>query len=352
MKRIIFTQFFIVFFIAGMWAQLKVNNYGNVGIGVDPASTYKVVIKGRVNGDLYGGISDWNNGLTIRDPHVPGNSINFQVYSPFDDYHFASISPGSATNFGCLFGWYGADIEYLSCYSGYFNELTCNSLINYSSNTRTLQSAKAASLDLSAFYQLNPITYQSIDSINVTTKMGTLKTMKFDKGSSAKLGFVAEEVQSLYPDLVSVDENTGLVGVKTLEFIPLLVKVVQNQQQEINALKAVLSNASGTKKVAAKNSSEEELFSTEEPQTAALYQNTPNPFSQATEIGYYLPGSVRTAALCIYDMQGKQLKQIVINKHGNGTEVISGSAFAAGIYLYALLADGKEVDVKRMILTE
>ena len=37
---------------------------------------------------------------------------------------------------------------------------------------------------------------------------------------------------------------------------------------------------------------------------------------------------------------------------GDGSETISGSQFSAGIYLYALIADGKEVDVKRMILTE
>jgi hypothetical protein len=34
------------------------------------------------------------------------------------------------------------------------------------------------------------------------------------------------------------------------------------------------------------------------------------------------------------------------------TQIISGSEFSAGIYLYALIADGKEIDMKRMILTE
>jgi hypothetical protein len=51
-------------------------------------------------------------------------------------------------------------------------------------------------------------------------------------------------------------------------------------------------------------------------------------------------------------MQGEQLKQIAITDRGEGQQTISGSEFPAGMYLYALLADGKEVDVKRMILTK
>jgi len=48
----------------------------------------------------------------------------------------------------------------------------------------------------------------------------------------------------------------------------------------------------------------------------------------------------------------KQLKQITITERGNGSQIISGSEFAAGIYLYGLLVDGNELDVKRMILTD
>jgi hypothetical protein len=51
-------------------------------------------------------------------------------------------------------------------------------------------------------------------------------------------------------------------------------------------------------------------------------------------------------------LQGKQLKQIAIAQKGESTVEISGSEFPAGIYLYALIADGQKVDLKQMILTE
>ena len=85
---------------------------------------------------------------------------------------------------------------------------------------------------------------------------------------------------------------------------------------------------------------------------ASLQQNSPNPFSQTTQIKFYLPQSIKTASLNIYNLQGKQLKQIAITQRGESSQLIPGSEFEPGIYLYALIANGREVDVKRMILTE
>ncbi len=91
---------------------------------------------------------------------------------------------------------------------------------------------------------------------------------------------------------------------------------------------------------------------TQAEQGATLYQNTPNPFSETTQIKFHIPSSVKNASLCIYNLQGNQIKQFNIAQRGNGSQEISGREFTAGIYLYALITDGKEVDVKRMILTE
>lgn len=51
-------------------------------------------------------------------------------------------------------------------------------------------------------------------------------------------------------------------------------------------------------------------------------------------------------------MNETQLKSYPITERGKGNVIIQGSEFVAGIYLYGLIVDGNEVDVKRMILTE
>ena len=83
-----------------------------------------------------------------------------------------------------------------------------------------------------------------------------------------------------------------------------------------------------------------------------LFQNSPNPFNQATEIKYYLTENVYSASLYLYDMQGLQIRSYNIEKKGEGIISIDGNELEAGIYMYSLIADGKEVDTKKMILTQ
>ena len=83
-----------------------------------------------------------------------------------------------------------------------------------------------------------------------------------------------------------------------------------------------------------------------------LEQNIPNPFSDNTRIDMYLPESVSNATLYIYNMQGKQIKTFNIQERGNTSVTINGYTLDAGMYLYTLIADGKEVDTIKMILTK
>lgn len=167
-------------------------------------------------------------------------------------------------------------------------------------------------------------------------------------------GFLAQEIESIIPDAVRTTVN-GTKAISYTDIIPLLVEGVKEQQamitelqQRITSLETSDLNINKIKQ----STTSSGLLASNETLSPALYQNIPNPFSQSTLIRYSLPETVATAYLCIYDMQGKQLKQIAIAERGESSQTISGSQFAPGIYLYALLADGKEVDVKRMILTE
>jgi hypothetical protein len=51
-------------------------------------------------------------------------------------------------------------------------------------------------------------------------------------------------------------------------------------------------------------------------------------------------------------MSGSPVKTISIIQKGKGSIIINGAELNPGMYLYTLIADGKEVDTKRMILTE
>jgi len=83
-----------------------------------------------------------------------------------------------------------------------------------------------------------------------------------------------------------------------------------------------------------------------------LDQNIPNPFSNETRIGCFIPATAGKADLYIYNLIGVQLQQNAINGKGKQTVTISGYSLEPGMYLYTLVIDGKEVDTKRMILTK
>lgn len=85
---------------------------------------------------------------------------------------------------------------------------------------------------------------------------------------------------------------------------------------------------------------------------AYLFQNNPNPFSSITEIKYFVPQETNSAILYVFDMKGVIIKTLPIVSKGQGIISINGYELNPGMYIYSLLVDGKEVDTKRMILTE
>jgi len=158
-------------------------------------------------------------------------------------------------------------------------------------------------------------------------------------------GLIAQELQLLYPDLV-YEGDDGHLSINYTGIIPLLIQSIKELKTEVDELK---NSDLSVKKATLQPTS----LSSDVTEAAVLYQNAPNPFTQSTRIQYYLPSTVSKVYLCIYDLQERQLKQIYISERGEeGSQTISASEFTAGIYLYGLIADGKQIDMKRMILTE
>ena len=85
---------------------------------------------------------------------------------------------------------------------------------------------------------------------------------------------------------------------------------------------------------------------------ALLYQNSPNPFTERTEISYVVPVEAQLATIYIFDMSGTQLKEYDIETFGEGCLTINANELYAGLFLYSLVVDGKLIDTKQMIITQ
>jgi hypothetical protein len=176
-----------------------------------------------------------------------------------------------------------------------------------------------------------------------------------------RMGVVAQEVEKVVPEAVRTT-HTGTKAVAYAELVGLLIEAIKEQTGIISAqgtkikeLETLVNNGSKMIDIPVLKSATEtagiEQVTQNETANAFLYQNAPNPFQVKTEIRYFLPQTLQQAYICIFDMQGKMLKKLDASA-GDNILTIQGSELQAGMYLYSLIADGKEVDTKRMILTK
>ena len=173
-------------------------------------------------------------------------------------------------------------------------------------------------------------------------------------------GFLAQEVKEIYPELVHTDKD-GYMYIDYIGMIPLLVNAIGElnaQNEELNAQIAELRAGNSQQVQAVINAQTPAIGDNQSSQIAdnflrnALYQNTPNPFSTSTKITMSLRNDVEQAVVYIFDMQGNMLKTIPVGDRGNVSVTIEGGDLNAGMYIYSLIADGKEIASKRMILTK
>ncbi len=181
------------------------------------------------------------------------------------------------------------------------------------------------------------------DTASVETSALPLNSQAYTK---KHYGISVDGLREAFPDLVYEDQE-GNPCINYIEMIPLLVHCIGELKAEVARLETIASGKANMQKAPASTGMEESTAV-----VAALGQNEPNPFTENTEIAYVLPDNVRSAALYIYDMNGAQVDAFPITGGGAGTVTVEGGRLEAGMYLYSLIADGKVIDTKRMILTK
>lgn len=179
-----------------------------------------------------------------------------------------------------------------------------------------------------------------------------------------RIGFLAQELEQTFPEVVRQPESeTEMMAVDYVSMVPVLTAAIKEQTTYIEALENTI--VSQEKSIVALSERlaklEEQLAATTteklsvppslETGKSVLMQNTPNPFTEDTKIQFILDDAVGTAKLVIYDMKGTEVRQFILEERGEGSIILDGSLLNPGLYLYTLMADGKVIDSKRMILT-
>lgn len=164
------------------------------------------------------------------------------------------------------------------------------------------------------------------------------------------MGLIAQDVEAVAPQVVkTMHDGTKAVCYEML--VGLLVEALKEQNGKIAQLQSDVNNCC--------NKNNDRLISPEQENEngsinkgSYIKQNAPNPFSNETTIEYYIAEKNTAASILVFDMNGKLLKTYKLNGSGQGNLVISGNELTPGMYYYSLIINNKEIDTKKMILTE
>jgi len=177
-----------------------------------------------------------------------------------------------------------------------------------------------------------------------------------------QIGFIAQDLQKVLPEMVSEDEE-GYLSVSYRSLIPVLVEGQKELIAENDKLKASLVEAQETNRKMEQEIENiksmlsqltEKLPTTtvqlEDAKEAMLLQNAPNPFTESTTIQYELPASCDGAKLIITDAKGMVIKSIERLETGKGKIVVEANLLTPGSYRYTLICKGQTLDSKTMVI--
>ncbi len=384
--------FFFLFTYIG-FGQLLINDYGSVNIGNGASENrmrLKITTTHRVGSVWHYGLFSSYADMTVGQNYcgVYGGAYRTSALSSGRSYGVLGLAGNysSGFNYGVygrifgnnngagIFGTVNGDMEVNGKFAGFFNGnvnvfgvLTVNGASVITSDQRTKMNIKPLSetnSSLQSLLGLKPVSY------NLET--GFLQTMRMEGGDTTSIGemfvdqrltdrlqrgFIAQELQEIFPDLV-FEDNEGMLAVNYIGLIPVIVDAIKemqtiiNKQEERIVLLEKTLYGPGIIVPRAQDENTTGEIEISELLVSVLYQNHPSAFGQVTTIRHFVPDYVKNATLHIYNMLGSELVSYTVTGRGDSTTNLTGYSFTPGMYLYALIVDGKEIDTKRMILTE
>ena len=158
-----------------------------------------------------------------------------------------------------------------------------------------------------------------------------------------QFGFIAQEVESVLPEIVHSNKN-GEKGIDYIALIPHLVESIKEQQNQITILQNKISDL---------NQKQENLGLDEltESKRTSFSTNYPNPFTSTTKVNYYITKEIKDAKIVIYNSNGTTIKTYKLNERGIKSQLsIEKGGLKTGVYFYTLIADNVVIGTKKMIV--
>ncbi len=301
-----------------------------------------------------------------------GNKYGVEGYATGTGTKFGVYGRTGASISGIQYGVYGTTSASLfTRYAGYFNgNLAYTGTLTDVSDEQFKEKIRGADNMLDKVLQLSAKTY-------FFKKDKTYQGFNFSEGK--QFGFIAQELQQVFPELVTKNVHTyqnevtqksqqvEYLGINYVHLIPVLTKAIQELADQVNGQKNIIEEKDDKIVALEKRMEElEQMMQTVMEQRgeenssiqqgtlnkkAFLKQNQPNPFSENTSIDYFIPDSAKRAVLQVFTLEGRMIEQFELDIQAS-TITLNNASLPAGNYIYHLVVDGIQVDSKQMLLTK
>lgn len=265
---------------------------------------------------------------------------NDRLYIDNSDTGTPLIKGDFSANTLSFYGKVGINTLASASYQLYVNGSAFSSGSWVSSDKRYKKDIQTIDSALDKINTMNGVTY--------SFKQETINGIDFSKQKGEKqIGFIAQELEEVLPELVRKDE-AGYYAVNYDGLVPVLVEAVKEQQEEITDLRARLEklesllNDSETFQGNVLPANDIDFSG------VVLRQNAPNPFGSMTTIEYQLPERVERASLVVSDINGRTINTYIIS--GKGTVEFDAGRLDGGVYVYAIIVDGKSIANQKMVI--
>ena len=268
MKKKLFLSMIALVLPCMMLAQLKVNTNGNVSIALSSPVTAANLSTSYNSGYNYNtnysfGIHTDKRSSKTFNIGISGRAVGQGTYSRsfgvqgvvaggYSGYLYGvlgSLSNNTANGAG-VFGTILHDTGVLvnGRYAGYFDgdtyidgTLTATTVVvpsdmRLKENIVSVSSETEAGSTLNNLIGLNVIKYNDKELMRIDTDTTTVAYTTKSENLESHYGLMAQELLEIYPDLVKEGQD-GYLSIKYLEFVPLLIRSIQELKAELDAVK-------------------------------------------------------------------------------------------------------------------
>ncbi len=337
----IYTLFVLLIASISVQAQIEVKNDGDVIVG-NSQTTSPTYTRGlRVYGNIYAPTVQGNESSLVGFKNIIGRSGDGILHLQGGVSGGLILMNNSHNgNIAMANGGGNVLIGALSQNNGFINRLFVNGSVGATLGFwENLVQIKSKSSNA----ENNPEALSLINSLtgNVSGASKSSNTTNTGYGF-----YINDDLISKMPYAFRGNSKDGY-QVNYNSLIPLLVEGIKELNNKANQVESLKAEIELLKEAIKQQGTNNDITSTK---NVEIYQNTPNPYSNATQIKYFLNEKIKNAKLVIYDLQGSQKKSITIQKRGHGQIEVDRDLLPSGMYLYLISYDNQFSDTKKMIL--